>query len=69
MVAHGAGLMLVPIHLGMCRTIETDVGRAAAAAPMAGNASTAALVAVAHTFAMTFAGSVFAFAVYHWLGL
>ncbi len=68
-MAHGAGLMLVPIYLGICRTIETDAGHAAAADLMAGNATTAILVAVAHTFAMTLAGGVFAFAVYRWFGL
>ena len=35
-MAHGAGLMLVPIYLGICRTVETDAGHAAAAELMAG---------------------------------
>jgi hypothetical protein len=37
-MAHGAGLMLVPIYLGICRTVETDAGHAAAADLMVGNA-------------------------------
>jgi hypothetical protein len=68
-MAHGAGLMLVPIYLGICRTIETDAGHAAAADLMTSNAGIAALVALAHTTAMTVAGGAFAYAVYRWLGL
>lgn len=68
-MAHGAGLMLVPIYLGICRTIETDDGHAAAADLMAGNAEIAAVVAVVHTLAMAISGGVLAFGVYQWLGL
>ena len=68
-MAHGAGLMLVPIYLGICRTVETDTGHAAAAGLMTGTAGIAALVALAHTLAMTAAGGAFAFAVYRWFGL
>lgn len=68
-MAHGAGLMLVPIYLGICRSIDTDGGHAAASDLMSGNAGIAALVAIAHTMAMTLAGGAFAFAVYRWLGL
>jgi hypothetical protein len=68
-MAHGAGLMLVPIYLGICRTIETDAGHAAASDLMAGNAGVAVLVAVVHTLAMTLSGGMLAFGVYQWLGL
>jgi hypothetical protein len=68
-MAHGAGLMLVPIYLGICRTIETDAGHAAAADLMTGNASIATTVAISHTLAMTVSGGVIAFGVYRWLGL
>lgn len=68
-MAHGAGLMLVPIYLGICQTIETDAGHAAASTLMTDNVSVAALVALAHTGAMTLAGGVFAFVVYRWVGL
>jgi hypothetical protein len=68
-MAHGAGLMLVPIYLGICRVVVTDAGHAAAADLMAGNAGVAAIVAVVHTFAMTFSGGVLAIGTYHWLGL
>ncbi|KPQ16787.1 MAG: hypothetical protein HLUCCO18_07015 [Rhodobacteraceae bacterium HLUCCO18] len=68
-MAHGAGLMLVPIYLGICRTIETDTGHAAASELMAGNAGIAVAVAVSHTLAMTLSGGAIAFGVYRWLGL
>lgn len=68
-MAHGAGLMLVPIYLGICRTIETDTGHAAAADLMTGNAGIAMMVALSHTLAMMVSGGVLAVGVYHWLGL
>ncbi|MFW5654638.1 MAG: hypothetical protein ACOCYW_03195 [Roseicyclus sp.] len=68
-MAHGAGLMLVPIYLGICRTVETDSGHAAAADLMAGNAGIALVVALAHTAAMTLSGGALAFGVHRWLGL
>ncbi|MBS0122723.1 hypothetical protein [Thetidibacter halocola] len=67
--AHGAGLMLVPIYLGICRTVETDAGHAAAQSLMAGTAGIAALVALTHTAAQTVAGAALAYGVYRWLGL
>ena len=68
-MAHGAGLMLVPIYLGICRTVETDAGHAAANDLMGGNAGVAILVAGVHTLAMTASGGVIALGVYYWLGL
>mgnify|MGYP006276646149 CR=1 FL=1 len=68
-MAHGAGLMLVPIYLGICRTVETDAGHAAADTLMRGDATIAAAVAVLHTLAMTLSGGVLAACVYGWLGL
>lgn len=68
-MAHGAGLMLVPIYLGICQTAGTGAGHTAAGTLMAGNVMTAALVALAHTAAMTLAGGALAAAVYFWLGL
>lgn len=68
-MAHGAGLMLVPIYLGICRTIETDAGHAAADTLMGGNIGVALGVAVAHTGAMMVSGGALALGVYHWLGL
>ena len=68
-MAHGAGLMLVPIYLGICRTVETDAGHAAADSLMRGDAAIAAAVAAAHTLAMSLSGGALAAGVYAWLGL
>lgn len=68
-MAHGAGLMLVPIYLGLCLTAELDQGHQAATTLMAGNITQALWVSLAHTLAMTIAGGVLATAVYFWLGL
>ena len=68
-MAHGAGLMLVPIYLGLCAAPELDAGRQAATVLMQGNVVTALYVASLHTLAMSLAGGVIAAAVYFWLGL
>jgi len=68
-MAHGAGLMLVPIYLGLCAAPELDAGRQAATVLMQGNVVTALYVASVHTLAMSLAGGVIAAAVYFWLGL
>ena len=68
-MAHGAGLMLVPVYLGICRAAEADAGHAAATTLMAGNAGIAVLVAVVHTSAMMLSGGALAVGVYKWLGL
>ena len=56
--AHGAGLMLVPIYLGICGLLVlgesvSETGHAAAQVLMSNNITTAFLVAATHTFAMT----------------
>jgi hypothetical protein len=68
-MAHGAGLMLVPIYLGLCDFDELDAGHMAATELMAQNAGTAFAVALAHTAAMTLAGGALALAIYVWVGL
>jgi hypothetical protein len=69
-MAHGAGLMLVPIYLGLCGDpAMQDAGHLAAGDLMAANLMTAFLVAVVHTAAMSLAGSALAAGVYFWLGL
>lgn len=68
-MAHGAGLMLVPIYLGICGTLDNDAGHAAAYDLMQSNAGIALVVAVTHTLAMTLSGGALAAGVYHWLGL
>ncbi len=68
-LAHGAGLMLVPIYLGLCRVEDLEGGHLAATELMAGNAGIALAVALAHTAAMMLAGGGIALGVYHWIGL
>ncbi|MDB5479518.1 MAG: hypothetical protein JWO83_571 [Caulobacteraceae bacterium] len=67
--AHGAGLMLVPIYLGICRAHELDSGHQAASVLIGGNLETAVTVAVVHTAAMIFTGGLIAVLVRAWLGL
>jgi hypothetical protein len=68
-IAHGAGLMLVPIYLGLCRTADLDRGHEAAGALIDANLSMAALVSVVHSVAMIAAGGLSAWMVYRYLGL
>lgn len=67
--AHGAGLMLVPIYLGLCSPAELDTGHQAATALMARNTGLSIVVAAAHTTAMILSGGTIAVVVYGWLGL
>ena len=67
--AHGAGLMLLPIYLGICTAGERDADHLAAAAIMRGNLGTAVAVSTLHATAMIVSGGIVAFAVYEWLGL
>ena len=68
-MAHGAGLMLAPIYLGLCAVGADDAGHQAAQILMGGGAATALGVAAIHTLAMTLAGGAIALLVYVWLGL
>lgn len=68
-MAHGAGLMLVPIFLGICAIGAEETGHLAAQALMGNNIMTAFGVAAVHTFAMTAAGGIIAVIIYFWLGL
>jgi hypothetical protein len=67
--AHGAGLMLLPIYLGLCSTEELDLAHQASSILMARNSATAVLVSLVHTLAMATAGGVIALLVHDWLGL
>ena len=68
-IAHGAGLMLVPIYLGLCTTADLDRGHEAAGALINANLSMAFLVSIIHSVAMITAGGFLAFLVYRYLGL
>lgn len=66
-LAHGAGLMLLPIYLG----IDAAAAGAphGAAMPMGQSLTGALAVALVHTLAMVAAGGALALAVHLWLGL
>ncbi len=66
-IAHGAGLMLVPIYLGLCRTGAVDDRAAGQLAE--GNLGIAVLVATVHVIAMIGAGGCLAWLVYRYWGL
>ena len=68
-IAHGAGLMLVPIYLGLCRAAEPDNGHIATSVLIGANLGTAVLVAFVHSAAMIAAGGLSAWLVYRYLGL
>ncbi len=68
-VAHGAGLMLVPIYLGLCGAADLDKGHEAAGALINANLSMAVLVSVVHSVAMIVAGGFLAWLVYRYVGL
>jgi len=68
-IAHGAGLMLVPIYLGLCDTSGLDQGHEAAVILVNANLGMAVLVSVVHSIAMISAGACAAWLVYRYLGL
>ena len=68
-LAHGAGLMLVPIFLGICAIGADETGHQAAQTLMGNNVTIAFTVAAVHTFSMTIAGGIIASVIYLWLGL
>ena len=68
-IAHGAGLMLVPIYLGLCQSADLDKGHAATAALINANVSMAVLVSFIHSAAMIAAGGISAWLVYRYFGL
>jgi hypothetical protein len=65
--AHGAGLMLVPIYLGLCRS--DAAGHVATSALANASLGKALLVSLVHSAAMIVAGGSLAWLVYRYLGL
>src|SRR5262249_47149290 len=65
--AHGAGLMLVPIYLGLCRAGDLDTGHEAAGALINSNLAMAVLVSGVHSVTMIVAGGLMAWRVYRFL--
>ena len=68
-IAHGAGIMLVPLYLGLCRASDLDKAHEAAGTLINANLGMALLVSLAHTTAMIAAGGGLAWLVYRYLGL
>jgi hypothetical protein len=69
-IAHGAGLMLVPIYLGLCTPEELHaMGHGSIGKLMTNNAVLGAVVAGVHTLAMIAAGGAMAWVVYRYFGL
>jgi hypothetical protein len=68
-IAHGAGLMLVPIYLGLCQAADLTRGHVAAGALVNANLSMAVLVSIVHSVTMIAAGGFLAWLVYRYLGL
>jgi hypothetical protein len=66
-MSHGAGLMLVPIYLGLSNSSDME-GHHAAGAMITANLSMAILVSIIHTLAMIVAGGLLAWLVYRYLG-
>jgi len=64
---HGAGLMILPIYLGLCGAEAHHAGGSTQL--VSGNIGTAIAVAVLHTLAMVTVGGGVALAVHGWLGL
>lgn len=68
-IAHGAGLMLVPIYLGLCRSYDLDRGHQAAQTLIGANLGMALIVSGVHATAMVLVGGLLAWLVYRYLGL
>ena len=68
-IAHGAGLMLVPIYLGLCSTADLNISHEAVGALINANLDMAVLVSVVHSVTMIAAGGILAWLVYRYLGL
>lgn len=67
-MAHGAGLMLVPIYLGLCRAADLGAGHRAAFELIGGTLGMALAVSIVHALAMICAGGLLALAVHQRLG-
>jgi hypothetical protein len=67
--AHGAGLMLVPIYLGLCGAGVVGEASQASSALIDENIGLAILVSLVHSLAMIVAGGTMAWLVYRHLGL
>jgi hypothetical protein len=70
--AHGAGLMLAPVFLGLCASRAEPSfgdGHQAMSELMRSGIATSVVVSAVHTFAMAVVGGMMAWIVYRWAGL
>jgi hypothetical protein len=67
-IAHGAGLMLVPIYLGLCRMQSLDKGQDALSQLIGMRLSMALIVSLVHAMAMIMAGGLLAWVALRYLG-
>jgi hypothetical protein len=68
-IAHGAGLMLVPIYIGLCRAADLNRSDGAARVLINDNLGVAVLVSLVHSLAMIATGGFLAWLVFRHLGL
>lgn len=68
-MAHGAGLMLVPIYLGLAGGVGNGTGHHATMAHMNANLGMALAVPIVHVTAMLVGGGLLAWLVYRYVGL
>jgi hypothetical protein len=68
-IAHGAGFMLVPIYLGLCRIADLGGSHLAASNLAKANLGMGILVSAVHSAAMIVAGGLLAWLVVRYLGL
>jgi hypothetical protein len=68
-IAHGAGLMLVPLYLGLCQAGDADQGHLAAKALMGTHLGMALMVSLVHVASMITVGGLLAWLAYRYLGL
>lgn len=68
-IAHGAGLMLLPIYLGLCGNFDADIGHQAAKTLISADLGMALIVSAVHASAMIVVGGLLAWLVYRYLGL
>ncbi len=68
-IAHGAGLMLLPIYLGLCQAADLTRSHQAARTLVNTDLGMAILVSIVHSVAMITCGGFLAWLVYRYLGL
>jgi hypothetical protein len=68
-IAHGAGLMLVPLYLGLCRAADLPAEHEAAGALIKADLGMSIAVSAVFSLAMIAAGGFLAWLVYRYLGL